>query len=333
MKEKKNILTRPLALWFGAMVSCALWGLAFPSIKIGYSLYHISAEDTGGQIIFAGCRFFLAGILAILIGSFIYRRPLWPKKHMWGKIFWLSMLQTTGQYFFFYIGLAHTTGVNASIIQATNVFVALIVARLVFRQEKLSANKIWGSIIGFGGVVLLNAADAAASGGLMAGGFLGMSWAGEGAVFLSTVMYAFSSAFMKEYSKEELPFTLSGYQFVIGGLVLTVLGLVMKRSSFPETGQMPAQVNGLQLGILLVLAGISAIAYSVWGQLLKYNPVSRVAVFGFMTPVFGVIFSSLLLHEKQAAGWGVVVLSLALVSVGTLLAQRPETQESASEVL
>ncbi len=41
--------------------------------------------------------------------------------------------------------------------------------------------------------------------------------------------------------------------------------------------------------MLLYLALVSAVAYSLWGILLKYNPISRVAVFGFMTPVFGVI--------------------------------------------
>ena len=37
-------------------------------------------------------------------------------------------------------------------------------------------------------------------------------------------------------------------------------------------------------------------------MLLKYNPVSRVAVYGFMNPVFGVIFSALLLGEGEGLG-------------------------------
>ena len=81
------------------------------------------------------------------------------------------------------------------------------------------------------------------------------------------------------------------------------------------------QVEGAGLGILLLLAGISAVAYSLWGQLLKYNPVSKVAVFGFMTPVFGVIFSTIFLQEKQGAGWPVILLSLILVCTGTILVQ------------
>lgn len=53
--------------------------------------------------------------------------------------------------------------------------------------------------------------------------------------------------------------------------------------------------------MLLYMAVISAVAYSLWGILLKYNPVSKVAVFGFMNPVFGVILSAILLHEGTAS--------------------------------
>ena len=57
-------------------------------------------------------------------------------------------------------------------------------------------------------------------------------------------------------------------------------------------------------------------AYSLWGILLKYNPVSRVTVFGFMNPVFGVLLSALLLGETDQASGILGLLSLLLVSVG-----------------
>ncbi len=56
-------------------------------------------------------------------------------------------LQTIAQYVFFYIGLAHTTGVKASIVEGVNVFVAIIVASLIFRQEKLTVKKIVGNTV------------------------------------------------------------------------------------------------------------------------------------------------------------------------------------------
>ena len=74
--------------------------------------------------------------------------------------------------------------------------------------------------------------------------------------------------------------------------------------------------------MLIYLALISAVAYSLWGILLKYNPISRVAVFGFMNPVFGVILSALLLNgEKQTLGIKSVI-ALVFVCAGIYIVNR-----------
>ncbi len=153
-----------------------------------------------------------------------------------------------------------------------------------------------------------------------------ITFAGEGAIFLSTIMYAFSSVLIKEYSKEELPFTMSAWQFLTGGLILTGMGFAGKIAGngtavFAGVQQVIGNITLPQIGILLLLAGISGVAYSLWGQLLKYNPVSKVAVFGFMTPVFGVIFSSLFLAEDSGNSLFSIIIALVLVSAGTIIAQ------------
>lgn len=103
-----------------------------------------------------GYAFLLAGILAIVLGSMLERRFLKPEQGAAGKILWLSLLQTVAQYMFFYIGLAHTSGVKASIIEAVNVFVAILVSGCLFRQETIHARQMIGCLIGFAGVVLIN---------------------------------------------------------------------------------------------------------------------------------------------------------------------------------
>ena len=50
----------------------------------------------------------------------------------------------------------------------------------------------------------------------------------------------------------------------------------------------------------LYLSFVSAAAYSLWSLLLKYNPVSKVAVFGFLNPICGVCISTIFLKEKDA---------------------------------
>ena len=51
---------------------------------------------------------------------------------------------------------AHTTGVKGSIVEASNVFLAILVSSLIFHQEKLDQKKVLGCIVGFAGVVLIN---------------------------------------------------------------------------------------------------------------------------------------------------------------------------------
>ena len=138
MSTKETFLTKTIVIWMGALLCCALWGSAFPCIKIGYRMFQIESDAVGTQILFAGCRFTLAGILTILIGSVLNQKILIPKKESWGKILKLCMLQTVIQYLFFYIGLANTSGVKASIITGTNVFLAIFVACFLFHQEKMT---------------------------------------------------------------------------------------------------------------------------------------------------------------------------------------------------
>ena len=154
--KKEAFFSKTIVVWIGAMICCALWGSAFPCIKLGYAWMNIDASDTASQILYAGCRFTLAGILTILLGSVLNKGLLVPKKQAIPKIVWLSLLQTVIQYLFFYIGLAHTSGVKASIIEGVNVFVAILVAGLIFKQEKVTARKMVGCLVGFAGVVLVN---------------------------------------------------------------------------------------------------------------------------------------------------------------------------------
>lgn len=71
--------------------------------------------------------------------------------------------------------------------------------------------------------------------------------------------------------------------------------------------------------LLFYMACISAVAYTVWSLLLKYNPVSRICIFSFTNPVIGVILSALLLGEQNQAFSIYGLLALILVSVGIIV--------------
>lgn len=298
----KSIWTSTWGVFLLATLCCFLWGSAFPAIKVGYRLFSIAGDDLASQMLFAGTRFTLAGIGVVVTMSLVRRKPLLPHPRDLGPIVVLSLFQTTIQYLFFYIGLAHASGVSSAIIEASNSFFALLLAALVFRRERLCARKVVGTVIGFAGVILTS---------VMGGGGVGFTLAGEGAILLSTLAAALSTSLIAVFSDKHDPVLLSGWQFVVGGLTLTAIGLALGGSLAP-TG--PAAV-----ALLLYLAFVSACAYSVWSVLLSRNPVSRVTVFGFANPVFGAILSAAVLGEGALVSPVVCVVALALVSIGTII--------------
>ena len=255
-------------------------------------------------------RFTLAGIMALMIGSIIQKRILIPKVEALPKVAILSLFQTILQYTFFYIGLGRSTGMKSSVITASNVFLSILVAALVFRTEKLTVRKIVGCIVGFSGVLLINLSG-------IGGGF---SFTGEGFVFLSALSYAFSAALVKRFSSTEDPVMLSGWQFVFGGIFMMLFGA--------GAGGDVMTFNTSGTLMLIYLAFVSAAAFSIWGTLLKYNPVSTISVFGFMNPVFGVILSFLLLSERSEAGAFRVAAALVLVALGIIIVNLPTTVQS-----
>ncbi len=295
-KLSKTAVMVPLAL-----LCCFLWGSAFPMVKTGYELFGVGENDTASQILFAGMRFALAGILVIIFGSDIAKKPLYPKtKSEVGHILILALFQTVLQYIAFYIGLAHTSGVKSSVLVSLNVFLSLIISAVVFKMEKLTAAKLLGVVVGFAGVVIIN---------FEAGGFAGFSINGEGAIILSAFAYSVSSVLIKKYSVSENPVMLSGWQFLVGGIVMIAGGLAF-------SGRVDTSLSIVNFAVLLYLALISAVAYTVWGLLLKHNPVSKVAVIGFTNPIFGVLLSALLLGETAEAFSFKNLVSLVFVCLG-----------------
>ena len=67
-----------------ATLCCILWGSAYPSIKIGYSLFNIN--DLGSKLVFAGYRFTLAGILVLLLEAITKKNRINFSKKQFGQI-------------------------------------------------------------------------------------------------------------------------------------------------------------------------------------------------------------------------------------------------------
>ena len=294
----------PAAVCALALLCCALWGSAFPCIKLGYAWLDI--EGAGSRILFAGYRFFLAGIFTFVIGCVIERKFLTMKRSSVWHIFRQGLLQTTVQYVCFYIGLAYATGAKSSIINASQGFVAIIASHFMLKSEKMTWNKTVGSIMGIAGVVAVNLAP-----GAWGSGF---SLKGEGMIVLCTVVYGISMVLLKMISNEESPMTITAYQTLMGGALLIIIGAAL--------GGHVGGFSTKSIILLIYMALLSTAAFSIWTILMKYNPVGKVAVYTFTIPIFGVVLSGLLLGEKVLEAKNLI--ALVLVSVGIVIVNGPK---------
>lgn len=302
MENEGNFFTKNYVVCIGAILCCLLWGSAFPCVKIGYKLFNVDTDFAPSLMLFAGIRFTLAGLLVILFSCIASKKFIFPNpKNLW-RVGLISVFQTISQYTFFYIGLAHISGVKSSILNGLGVFFTILAACFIFRTEKFNLIKLFGCLLGFGGVVLLN----------INGDFsFSFTLLGEGFMIFSGLSAAISSGLVKIFSKYESPSVLCGYQFFFGGLVLIIIGI-----SFG------GRINTFTVGgafMLLYLAFLSACAFTLQGFLLKYNPVSKIAVFKSTNPLFGALFSALILGESdQLLSW-FTLIALALVCFGIFL--------------
>jgi drug/metabolite transporter (DMT)-like permease len=295
-----------------ATLCCLLWGSAYPAIKTGYALLQIEPGDIASQVLFAGWRFVLAGVVLLAVAVAMRKPVLSLGARQAGQVALLGLAQTALQYVFFYIGLAHATGVKSSIMNATGVFFSVVLAHFIYADDRLSARKALGCMIGFLGVVVVN---------LGGGGELtfDVTLLGEGFVVIAAFVLAAASIYGKRLSASIDPMVMTGWQLLIGGVALTAGGLAFG-----------GELQGWDItsGVLLIyMALLSSVAFALWSLLLKHNPVGLIAAFNFLVPVFGVALSALFLGESLLS-WNNLA-ALLLVSGGIWLVTRASRAEPA----
>jgi drug/metabolite transporter (DMT)-like permease len=297
--KAQTFFTKPYVVCIGAILCCILWGSAFPCVKIGYRLFGVDTTHVPSIILFAGLRFTLAGFLVICFGCIQQKRFILPKKNNWWRVLLVCVFQAVAQYIFFYIGLANVTGVKGSVLNGLGVFFTILIACFVFRTEKFNLIKLIGCLLGFGGVILIN----------IGGDFtFSFKLIGEGFIIFSGLSAAIAAGLVKVFSKYENTTVICGWQFFIGGIILISVGAI--------AGGKVSITTPWAIPELFYLAFISSFAFTLQGYLVKYNPISKVAVYKSTNPLFGAIFSALLLGESDQLLSYYTIVAIILVCIG-----------------
>lgn len=277
-----------------------LWGSAIPTIKTTYMELNIGRSDTGSQILIAGIRFFLAGLLGLVYYKKFSKEKSEKESISLKYIVILSLIQTSIQYMIYYIALSNTQGVKASIIQASNSFIVVILSFFLLPNEKIHPNTILAIILGTLGIVVVN------------GGFSNMGSEfnplGEGLILISTTFNALSSIYVRKYGQNQDQFFATAAQFILGSIPLIIIGLIMNDKTLAFT---PKSVILLAYG-----AFISATAYVIWNQVLKIYSANEMGMYKLFIPIFGSVFSVIFLGENFTLN---LIIGLILVMLGSVI--------------
>jgi len=287
-----------------ASFCCLLWGSAYPAIKNGYAMFGIAAGDIPSKMLFAGYRFVFAGLVLLVLAVLMRRNIFILNFRNFCSTSLLGLTQTSVQYVFFYIGLAYTTGVKSSIMNATGTFFSVLLAHFIYRNDRLNLNKVAGCLIGFAGVMAVNFSPDLLD--------FNFTLLGEGFVVIAAFILSAATIYGKRLSQTMDSVVLTGYQLTIGGLALVLAGY--------GTGGV---LNGFTLqstALMAYMVLLSSASFALWTVLLKYNRVGLVTVFNFLIPVFGAVLSAIFLGESILEWKN--VLALFLVCGGIWLVTR-----------
>lgn len=278
--QSTSIFQRPLWVTLFALSAAIAWGWAYPLIKLGFDEFAITADMTGSKMLFAGIRFTISGIIILAVAAATKRRFAVASPAAAGYVLAYGLLNTTLHYTFFYIGLSHSQGARAAILNSLGVFLLVMLACLFFKSDKFTTRKLLGCVVGFAGILSLNI------GGAGGGSF---SFMGDGMIILNALCSAFAGLMTRGLGKRVDVFVGTGYSLASGGVLLIIPGLLLG-------GTLPV-VTWWGIVILGLLVGISTMGFTLYNKLISCNPVGKVAIFNSLIPVVGAITSCLCLAE------------------------------------
>ena len=198
-------------------------------------------------------------------------------------------------------GMLYTTASMASIIQSTAPMFVVFMAFLILK-EKMSIGKIFGLLLGIFGTVLV----------VFEGLIDGSGILGNVLIFLSALSFAFLAIFEKvALSQNHAPIEILGITSIMGFPPLMLISLAFEGPSIPPFDSL------VYAAIISLLCTV--LPYFLWLDALKKIEVSQAIIFTYGIPVFGILFSILLLGEGLSI---IAVIGMAIIFLSIWLAQR-----------
>lgn len=278
-----------------ALLAAVLWGGNAVFIKMGL--------DGMPALAMAGIRFVIGAGVVWVAALFAGVGARVPASQMRGLV-GLALLFVV-QIGLLNVGTDYTTAGRSTVLISAYPFFIALFAHFYIPGDRLNLSKALGLGFSFAGVVLI----------------LGPSLVlrqteyllGDALVLLSGALLGLRQVVLKRLVQGLHTYQVLFWQAVLSLPLFAGLSLIFEGGQHYDL-TWPVIIAVLYQG--LVVAGL---CFILWVFLLQHHSASRLGVYGFVTPVFGVLLSQVLLQEPLT--WDLLT-SMGLVAAGIAVANR-----------
>jgi drug/metabolite transporter (DMT)-like permease len=228
-----------------------------------------------------------------------------PERRAWAAFLGMGLLNNVVPFVLIVWGQHRIASGLAAILNATTPLFTVLVAHLLTSDERLSARKLAGVAIGFGGVAVMIGLDAL--------GGLGSDVAAQLACLAAALSYAFAGIFGRRFRRLGIaPLASAAGQVCASTLLLLPVMLLVDR---PWSLALPhASTWGAVLGVGLVS---TACGYVLYFRILAAVGATNLLLVTFLIPISACLLGAALLGEilqgRQVVGMALIGAGLACI--------------------
>ena len=289
-RPPQNSPMPPLTILFTVFL-CALFGANAVAIKVTMAGI--------GPLTMAAMRFSMAAVAISLWAHFTGRsRPLQPGQ--WHHLLFIAVL-FTAQLTLFYLGLSKTHASRGTLLANLQPFFTLFLAHFFIANDRITARKLIGLALGFGGVACVYWEQHGGGGQLRTGDLL---------ITCAAFMWAANGVYVKRIIDDFEPHQVILYPMIVA-VPCFLAGAVI------WDGEMVFNITPTVVLALLYQGLVTAaFGFGAWNQLLQRYGAVALHSFIFIMPVSGVILGGALLSEPITLK---ILLALLLICLGLLV--------------
>jgi drug/metabolite transporter (DMT)-like permease len=286
---------------------CAIWGLGQVGIKA-------VATDIS-PLMHAGIR--SAGATSVLLLWIVWKKPqVFQRDGTLGLGLIIGTLFGV-EFIFLFNGLMLTTAARGTLMLYTSSFFVAIGAHFFIANEKLTLRKVIGLICAFGGVLLVmgpKLTSSSSSTGAATREMLSPMLIGDGLCLLAALAWAATTIVVKTTKlRTALPEKTLIYQLGFSSVVLLGASYIAQENGITQVTPLLLAVLGY--GIFLV----ASLSYLTWFWLVTRYNATTLHTFTFLTPLFAMVFGTLLLNEQLGVE---VMMATLLIATGIILVNK-----------